>query len=138
MPGDPFVRRLLALCAGAVPPAPPRSGSGEPIVIRDGARSVYERVEPLAPYLAALLRSLLMRSEDAYLILERPDDPDHYAQVVVEEESDFQVEYRDGGPDRHYAAITDDADLAAQVLAGWVDRIDGWDSPLEWERLRFS
>ncbi len=56
----------------------------------------------------------------------------------VEEGSDFQVEYRDGGPDRHYAAITDDAEVAANALAGWVDHIDGWDRQLRWEPLRFS
>ncbi len=136
MPGEAFVRRVLGICQTTAPQAPGRST--EPILIHDGSRSVYERVEPLAAHLAALLRSLITRSEDAFLILERPDDPDHYAQVSVEEESDFQVEYRDGGPDRHYAAITGDADLAASVLADWVDRIDGWDSPLQWEPLRFS
>ena len=114
MPGEAFVRRVLGICQTSGAAAHP-DRSGEPILIHDGSRSVYERVEPLAAYLAALLRSLITRSEDAFLILERPDDPDHYAQVGVEEESDFQVEYRDGGPDRHYAAITDDADLAARA-----------------------
>jgi hypothetical protein len=112
--------------------------SALPILIRDGTRSVQERVEPLEAHLATLLRSLITQSEDAFLILERPDDPDHYAQVALEEESDFQVEFRDGGPEQHYAAITDDADLAAHVLAGRVDRIDGWDGQLQWERLRLS
>jgi hypothetical protein len=136
MPREAFVRRILGLCDSEAPRAPERSAL--PILIRDGAGHVHERVEPLAAHLAALLRSLITRSEDAFLILERPDDPDHYAQVVFEEERDFQVEYRDGGPDRHYVAVTDDADLAADVLAGWVDRIDGWDSQLQWERLPFS
>ena len=135
MPREGFVQRVLDLCNGAGPPA---ERSASPILIHDGARSVHQRVEPLEPHLAALLRSLTTQSEDAFLILERPDDPDHYAQVNVEEESDFHVEYRDGGPDRHYAAITDDADVAAHVLVGWVDRIDGWDRQLQWERLRFS
>jgi hypothetical protein len=58
--------------------------------------------------------------------------------VVVVEESDIQVEYRDGGPDRHYAATTGDADVAANVLARWGDRIDSWDSQLQWEQLRLS
>jgi hypothetical protein len=136
MPGEAFVRRVLGLCHRGASPAPERTAL--PILIHDGSRSVYERVEPLAPHLAALLRSLITRSEDSFLILERPGDPDHYAQVGVEAESDFQVEYRDGGPDRHYAAITDDADVAAAVLAGWVDHIDGWDRQLQWEPLRFS
>jgi hypothetical protein len=135
MPREAFVRRVLALCNGAGPPA---GQTALPILIHDGARSVHERVEPLEAHLAALLRSLLTQSEDAFLILERPDDPDHFAQVVVAEQSDFQVEYRDGGPEHHYAATTDDADVAAHVLAGWVDRIDGWDRQLQWERLRFS
>lgn len=135
MPRDAFVRRILALCDGA-PTSAERSPL--PIVIHDGARGVYQRVEPLEEHLAALLRSLATRSDDAFLILERPDDPDCYAQVALAGESDFQVEYRDGGPDRHYAAITDDADVAAHVLAGWVDRVDGWDRQLQWERLELS
>jgi hypothetical protein len=136
MPREPFVRRILGLCDSDAPPAP--EPSALPILIHDGARSVHERVEPLEAHLATLLRALIGRSEDPFLILERPGEPDEYAQVVVEEGRDFQVEYRDGGPDHHYAAITDDADVAAHVLAGWVDRIDGWDSQLQWERLRFS
>jgi hypothetical protein len=136
MPGEPFARRILGLCDDAVPPVP--EPLALPIVIHDGTRGVHERVEPLAAHLASLLRSLLTRSEDAFLILERPDDPDHYAQVAVEGESDFRVEHRDGGPDDHYAAITDDADVAANVLAGWVDRVDGWNRQLQWERVRFS
>jgi hypothetical protein len=136
MPTEPFARRVLGVCDRAVSDVAERTPL--PILIHDGARSVYGRVEPLAAHLAVLLRSLTSRSEDAFLILERPDDPDHYAQVAVEGESGFQVEYRDGGPDHHYAALTDDADLAAEVLAGWGDRTDGWDSRLQWEPLQFS
>jgi TIR domain len=136
LPRDAFVRRILDLCHSDVPAPPERPAL--PILIHDGTRSVHERVEPLATHLAALLRSLLARSEDAFLILERPGEPDDYAQAVVDEAGSFQVEHRDGGPDHHYAAITDDADVAAHVLAGWVDRIDGWDSQLQWEQLRFS
>jgi len=135
MPREAFVRRILALCAGA-PTSAERSPL--PIVIHDGARGVYQRVEPLEEHLAVLLRSLSTRSEDAFLILERPDEPDYYAQVALTGEGDFQVEYRDGGPDQHYAAITDDAEVAAHVLAGWVDRVDGWDRQLQWERLELS
>jgi hypothetical protein len=135
MPREAFVRRVLALCDAAAPPA---ERSAFPILINDGTGRVYQRVEPLEGHLAALLRSLTTRSDDAFVILERPDDPDHYAQVALEAESDFRVEYRDGGPDRHFAAITDDADVAAHVLAGWADRVDGWDRQLQWERLRFS
>ena len=135
MPREGFVQRIFALCNGAEPPA---ERAALPILIHDGSRRVYQRVEPLEEHLAALLRSLITRSEDAFVILERSDDPDHYAQVGLAEESDFQVEYRDGGSDRHYAAITDDADVAAHVLAGWVDRVDGWDRQLRWERLEFS
>jgi hypothetical protein len=134
MPQEAFVRRVVALCNAAAP----EQRSAFPIVIHDGTRRVYQRVEPLEEHLTALLRSLIARSDDAFIILERADDPDHYAQVAVEEESDFRVEYRDGGLDRHYAAITDDAAVAAHALAGWADQIDGWDRQLQWERVRFS
>jgi hypothetical protein len=136
LPQETFVQRILDLCDSAVPPAADRSAL--PILIHDGTRSVHERVEPLEAHLATLLRSLITQSDDAFLILERPDDPDHYAQVAVDQEGDFQVEHRDGGPEHHYTATTDDADVAAHALAGWVDRIDGWDRQLQWERLRLS
>ena len=41
-------------------------------------------------------------------------------------------------PESHYAAFTDDVDLAAGVLAGWVDGVDGWDTQLQYERVQFS
>jgi hypothetical protein len=81
---------------------------------------------------------MVTRSDDAFLILERPGDPQHYAQAAMSADGEYQVEHREGGPDRHYAAITADVDVAAGVLAGWVDGVDGWDSPLQWERLELS
>ena len=135
MPRDAFVRRLVELCDSALPPP---DGSLAPILIQDGGHDPYERVEPLEAHLAALLRSMIGRPDDPFLILERPGYPTYYAQVAANEDGSFQVEYRDGGPEHHYGATADDADLVADVLAGWVDRIDGWDAQLQWERLELS
>jgi len=133
LPGDGFVGRVVALCEGMNLEVSPY---GSPIMIRDGPGDVYERTEPLEAQLATLLRSLTTRSDDPFFILDRPDHPGYFAQVVVVEEFGFQVEYCDGGPENHYAALTDDVDVAANVLAGWADGVDGWGSQLEWELVR--
>ena len=136
MPQEPFAQRLLDLCDRRVGPAAERAA--QPILIHDGAQGVHERVEPLAPHLASLLRSMVTRPDDAFLILERPGNPQHYAQVAVAQDGEYQVEHREGGPEHHYAAFSEDVDVVAGVLAGWVDGVDGWDSPLQWERLELS
>ena len=132
MPGAAFVRRIVDLCDCALPPP---DGSVAPILIHDGDRDGYGRVEPLEAHLAALLRSLIGRPNDPFVILVRPGYDTYFAQAAANEDGSFQVEYRDGGPDHHYGAATDDVDLVAQVLAGWADRIDGWNSRLQWEKL---
>jgi hypothetical protein len=136
MPQEFFVRRLLDLCGSEMRPAPERPAL--PILIHDGARDVYERVEPLAAHLAGLLRSIVTQSEDPFVILERPGTPGYFAQVAVAGDGSYQVEYCDGGPERHYGTFIDDADVAAGVLAGWVDGVDGWDSQFQWERVRYD
>jgi hypothetical protein len=136
MPQELFAQRLVDLCGSDGPPDPGRTV--QPILIYEGDQGVHERVDPLAPHLASLLRSMVTRSDDAFLILERPGDPQYYAQAAVAADGEYQVEHREGGPDRHYAAFTADVDVAAGVLAGWVDGVDGWDSPLQWERLELS
>jgi hypothetical protein len=135
MPHELFIRRVLELCSSepAASERPPL-----PILIYDGGSDAHERVEPLVAHLASLLRSIRTRPEDDFFILERPGDPQYFAQVAVTPDGAYQVEHRDGGPESHYRAFTEDADLVADVLAGWADRIDGWDSPLQWEQLPFS
>jgi hypothetical protein len=136
MPQERFAQRLVDLCDGGVRLASERTA--QPILIYDGAQDVHERVDPLAPHLASLLRSMVTRADDAFLILERPGNPQFYAQAAVAADGEYQVEHREGGPEHHYAALTADVGVAAAVLAGWVDGVEGWDSPLQWERLELS
>lgn len=92
--------------------------------------------EPFIAQLMALLRSLIARDQDPYLILDRPDEPGHFAQAFFDQDlSSFQLEHRDGDPAVQYVGVTDDVAVAATVLAGWVDRIEGWSVPLQWEPL---
>lgn len=135
MPQELFVRRLLDLCDSEVRPPPERFRL--PILIQDGGHDAYERVEPLAEHLAALLHSISTRDDDPFVILARPEPDGYFAQVATAGDGVYQVEYCDGGPERHYVTFIEDPDVVAGVLAGWADSIEGWDSPFQWERVRY-
>jgi hypothetical protein len=90
-----------------------------------------------------------------FLIVERPDllpSAQHYMQVHMDLDIDpdegrgYFVEYRDGGPDRHFrAAVRDDApwgsvsspafERVVKVLRDWAFQRDGWREAMSWERV---
>ena len=123
---------------GSQPRRAPQPASQSAVSVRDEDDRVYERTEPFEAQLLWLLRRSTEPDNGAFLVLERPDDPDHFAQVAIpwsggDDSDGFTLEYRDG--DRQYAAVTDSAEVAAHVLAGWADEIDGWQGQLTWELL---
>jgi hypothetical protein len=90
-----------------------------------------------------------------FLIVERPDllpTGEHYIQVHMDLDIDpgegrgYLVEHRDGGPDRHFGAITrDDApwdsafspafEQVVKVMQDWAFQRDGWREAMSWERI---
>ncbi|MFW6694711.1 DUF6891 domain-containing protein [Streptomyces sp. MAR4 CNX-425] len=100
------------------------------IVVRteDGERHV--RVS--AGELAGLVRRI-GGPDDHFLVLQRiPDLPASFAQVWHDAGGDYTVEYRDGGPDRHFGATTDDPGAVLAALTGWARQDDGWEAGLTW------
>lgn len=73
----------------------------------------------------------------AFVIVERTADPGEevYAQAIVADDGSLTMEYRDGGPDRHYQATAPDVTTARAVLAGWASGGAGWREALDWRPL---
>lgn len=133
VPGHALAMHLRALCH---PTGLPSEQSASAIRITDANDTVFPRAEPFIAQLMALLRSLIARDQDPYLILDRPDEPGYFAQAFFDHDvNSFHLEYCDGDPGVLYFGVTDDVAVAATVLAGWVDRIEGWSVPLRWEPL---
>ena len=135
MPGDAFAAHLRTLCH---PTGSPSEQPAPAIKISDEHDTVFPRTEPFVAQLTALLRSLSTRDQ-GFLILDRPGESGYFAQACFDRAaSSFLLEYRDGEPEVLYGAVTDDVEVAATVLAGWVDRLDGWSQSLAWEAVPIS
>lgn len=94
-------------------------------------------VRPTAGELARLVRGLGDEG-NRFLVVQRvPDLPDEFAQVWREGAEDFQLEYRDGGPDAHFGTALASAESLAVALTGWTRRDAGWAAQLAWRRLEF-
>ncbi|MDJ0382953.1 hypothetical protein [Streptomyces sp. G-G2] len=124
-----------------------------------------ETYRPSAPGAAARLAELAGRigaDGDHFLVVERiPSDPDFFIQVWHDAdeapETDgadeangedarggYQLEYRDGGPDRHFRTYAHTAAEVGEFMAGWARRDKGWElgrdgsaAPV-WEVARFA
>jgi hypothetical protein len=66
--------------------------------------------------------------EGTYLIVGSLTDSTHqtYAQTSRNDDGTYIVEYRDGGPERHYGTIAQDMRTAHALITGWVFGIPGW------------
>src|SRR5215475_11445358 len=85
------------------------------------------------------LRELVLeRSPDnRFLIVERHDRTSlwqHYVQVYLAEDSTFDIEFREGGPQAHFRVRGVKPGEAADVLARWSADENGWREALRWER----
>ncbi|MEU1206310.1 hypothetical protein [Nocardia sp. NPDC005825] len=70
-----------------------------------------------------------------YLIAETADQV--YIQTYRHPDGHYDVEYRDGSPDKHFATTANDPRIVADLIWGWAtgDR-SGFDA-LDWQRLTF-
>jgi hypothetical protein len=78
-----------------------------------------------------------------FLIFDRVDAPNdmYYMQLRISDDfSQYDIEYRDGGPDAHFTAVVSREkdfiahDLVAKVVAQWAFDRDGWRTALPWQR----
>ncbi|MET7641110.1 hypothetical protein [Streptomyces sp. NPDC005438] len=73
---------------------------------------------------------------DRFLVVQRiPDLPDVFVQVWHEAGGDYQLEYRDGAPDRHFQAMVAGPETVIAVLTGWAHQEAGWNAGLAWSSL---
>ncbi|MFF0723390.1 DUF6891 domain-containing protein [Streptomyces sp. NPDC004134] len=97
-----------------------------------------ERGERHVRVSAAELAGLVRRiggAGDHFLVLQRiPDLPDVFAQVWHDAGGGYEVEHRDGGAGRHFAATAGDPAAVIAALTGWAREEAGWAAGLSWSR----
>jgi hypothetical protein len=78
-----------------------------------------------------------------YVILSRYDKKpadQHYIQVYLNDDFSYHLEYRDGGPDRHFQTLIPaqpdpiGCEPVARVMYGWATDRPDWKGGLTWER----
>jgi hypothetical protein len=92
---------------------------------------VYE--DPSEDVLFILLSDLEEGVEE-FVIVEKTQDASGqtYAQVCLDPERRYQVEHRDGVPERHFQAFASDKRVAHDVLTRWAFDLPGWREAVAW------
>lgn len=76
---------------------------------------------------------------DRFLVVERvPHEPEDFIQTWHEAGEPYRVEWRDGGPDYHYAATAESPEQVAALFLGWQRIDEGWDTGFDWELVQFD
>ncbi|GAA1751124.1 hypothetical protein GCM10009710_33620 [Aeromicrobium alkaliterrae] len=77
-------------------------------------------------------------SDGSFLIVGRTLDPtgQTYVQSAPSLDGGFVVEYREGGPDRHYATRAPDIRVAHGLVTGWAFELPNWNTGSVWTRVR--
>lgn len=94
----------------------------------------------IRPDVASIEHELDRLSErNWYAVLE--DDDERYVQVGLGRnagvsDGQFAVEYRDGGPERHFRHVTTSLDVVKSVFLGFAGNDDGWRDRLVWQRVQ--
>jgi hypothetical protein len=57
---------------------------------------------------------------------------EEYIQTLINEDGSYELEHRDGGPDRHFAATIDDGDLVAHAIWSWATQSTSWRTAVPW------
>ncbi|HEY3503920.1 MAG TPA: hypothetical protein VGN37_14180 [Actinocatenispora sp.] len=105
--------------------------------IDDGGHAVDD---PTRDALHDLLADLTLRNR--FVILERLDlvpVDQHYMQAYLNDDVTYQVEYRDGGADKHFQAHYAPRPFEmfgpgpiADVMLGWAHDRQGWRAAMPW------
>lgn len=72
---------------------------------------------------------------DHFAILEKPGLDQHYMQTIGGPER-FTLEYREGGPDKHFQCDVDKAQLVAAFQAYAAEADESWRSVCDWKPLK--
>lgn len=68
-----------------------------------------------------------------FAVMERLGGEDQrFVQAWREGERDFEVEYRDGGPARHFATRCQLAGQVVELFLGWIRDVPGWNTACGW------
>ncbi|OKK08236.1 hypothetical protein AMK26_04260 [Streptomyces sp. CB03234] len=74
---------------------------------------------------------------DRFLVVQRiPDVPDVFVQVWHADGGGYQLEHRDGAPERHFMVELADAGRVAEAMVRWARQESAWDAGLPWEPVR--
>ncbi|MEW1753678.1 DUF6891 domain-containing protein [Streptomyces angustmyceticus] len=93
-----------------------------------------DRARPSAGELAGLLRRI-GADDDHFVVAERlPEQAQVFLQAWRDGDGPFTVEHRDGGPERHFRATSDDAARVVEVFLDWARGGRDWRAALEWQR----
>jgi hypothetical protein len=78
--------------------------------------------------------------DNAFALLTEPGsrDDQHYIQASLAGDGEWHVEYRDGGPDRHYGAECHDVEAVHRILVGWADDSGEWRTRLPWYQMEME
>lgn len=91
-----------------------------------------DRSRPTAAELEGLLRRI-GADGDHFVVAERlPAEDQVYLQTWRDGDGAFQVEHRDGAPERHFTAATDDAGRVVEVFVDWARGGESWRTALDW------
>ena len=87
---------------------------------------------------AALIEHLLTGDEREPFSVARLEAPHVYVQAAPEGER-WWVEYRNGGPSRHYSTTEPVArEVARDLITGWIDQRAGWQEGAAWQQLHLA
>lgn len=72
--------------------------------------------------------------EGTYLIVDSLADPtgQTYAQTSRNDDGTYVVEYRDGGPARHFGTVAEDMRSAHALVTGWAQGRPDWRDSATW------
>lgn len=84
-----------------------------------------------------ILLSDVEEGAEQFIVVNRLDSEQEYAQVTLSEDSTFLMEYRDGSADRHFAGQSTDKRVVHAAMTGWAFRLPGWQDLLEWHPVDF-
>ncbi|UED85169.1 DUF6891 domain-containing protein [Streptomyces profundus] len=90
-------------------------------------------VRPSVDELAALVRRVGGAGDRFLVVCRVPDLPESFVQLWHETGADYTLEYRDGGPERHFAVRLDAVERVIEAVVGWARQEPGWDAGLVWE-----
>ncbi|MEU8377594.1 hypothetical protein [Streptosporangium sp. NPDC048865] len=92
--------------------------------VRAGAGKLAELVDRLGGW------------DDRFLVVQRiPDLPEVFVQVWHEDGGEYELEHRDGAPDRHFRTTLDRPEPVIAAMTRWARLEDDWGSGLRWTPL---